>query len=172
MAYDSDLKRVVLFGGVDGSGYFNDTWAYTAPGTWTKLQILAPVARAGHALVYDASQKGMILIGGNHNGVGVAAAENEFWVLNQQGWNQPAGVNPDVWHEPYQVVNGTDRIEGRSRLAAAYDSGRNIVVTFGGATYYSTLDPFGTDITGTRLEGGTFEFEQTTADPRSARLPT
>src|SRR5512135_1964774 len=25
MAYDADLKRVVLFGGVDGNGYFSDT---------------------------------------------------------------------------------------------------------------------------------------------------
>ena len=66
MVYDSFRKKVILFGGWDDS-YFNDTWEYDGQSQqWTQVatQSKAPSMRGGHAMVYDAFRKKVILFGG------------------------------------------------------------------------------------------------------------
>jgi hypothetical protein len=67
--YDSRSERVILFGGSPsrGPGNLNDTWAYDpAADAWTELSPDGnlPLARSGHAMVYEAVSGSVILFGG------------------------------------------------------------------------------------------------------------
>jgi hypothetical protein len=74
MEYDQASANVVLFGGWDGTAYFNDTWTFTAAtSTWTALNITGgPSARDSHSLIYDAASNKLILFGGFVGGTDVA----------------------------------------------------------------------------------------------------
>ncbi|MFN8587176.1 MAG: kelch repeat-containing protein [Candidatus Eisenbacteria bacterium] len=72
--YDSDGRRLVVFGGYDRSSHaaggtcFNDTWTLALDGTprWTLLAPTGtlPLARRGHSAVYDSPNKRMVIFGG------------------------------------------------------------------------------------------------------------
>ena len=70
LVYDPSHGLLIMFGGGDGTDYFNDTWAYhPATNTWTKFSALyvygvAPAPRAGSSLVYDPSGARLIMFGG------------------------------------------------------------------------------------------------------------
>ena len=66
-AYDSSRSRVVIYGGYDGSGFLNDTWAYSLQtNTWTDLKPTAasPSALQGQSMIYDPSSHEVIMFGG------------------------------------------------------------------------------------------------------------
>jgi N-acetylneuraminic acid mutarotase len=77
MVYDPTLSNTVLFGGWDGTAYFNDTWTFTiATSTWTNMNISnAPSARDSHSLLYSAITNELILFGGY---VGTDAAQDTW----------------------------------------------------------------------------------------------
>jgi hypothetical protein len=67
MAYDSERKQIVLYGGVNEDYYLADTWTYTSDGTrgtWTQHFVAGTGSIAGHAMVYDSARKRTILHGG------------------------------------------------------------------------------------------------------------
>jgi hypothetical protein len=66
MAYDSQSRRTVLFGGYDGTSSLGDTWAYDfSYDRWEELTpSFSPSARYGHAMVYDSESDRVILFGG------------------------------------------------------------------------------------------------------------
>jgi len=74
MAYDPSSGTVLLFGGWNGTAYYNDTWTFdVATSTWTSLDLLdAPSARDSHSLTYDALTNELILFGGFVGGSDVA----------------------------------------------------------------------------------------------------
>jgi hypothetical protein len=111
MAYDSESKAVILFGGRSAAGFENDTWKYEN-GAWTKLTIAAaPPARWKHALVYDSVRREFILYGG------LAAADlSDTWALKGNVWTKIAGPNPGARNTP----------------SMTFDSARQRVVLFGG----------------------------------------
>jgi hypothetical protein len=58
---------VVLFGGFDGSSYFNDTWVWGDHGvpTWTQnLPSTSPSARALSSMARDVLRGQLVLFGG------------------------------------------------------------------------------------------------------------
>jgi hypothetical protein len=59
MAYDSDSKKVILFGGgsLDG-GLFNDTWEWDDQ-LWTQVADTGPSPRGLHKMVYDSKNSGL-----------------------------------------------------------------------------------------------------------------
>jgi cysteine-rich repeat protein len=71
MAFDSELGRVILFGGADDTGFLNDTWSWNGT-AWVEqnkdndnqLLSVAPGARSDHMLVYDAPQAKSFVFGG------------------------------------------------------------------------------------------------------------
>ncbi|HKZ59347.1 MAG TPA: kelch repeat-containing protein [Candidatus Thermoplasmatota archaeon] len=72
LAYDEASDRLVMFGGIGGTGASwngsNETWLY-APQTseWTRVALSGyPRARFGHGLVYDAASDRVILAGGEY----------------------------------------------------------------------------------------------------------
>ncbi|HOX08876.1 MAG TPA: kelch repeat-containing protein [Planctomycetota bacterium] len=70
MAYDAGEKKIVLFGGDDLARCLGDTWVYDCiKRTWSRVETkVAPMARAGHAMVYVADQKAVLLAGGYAGG--------------------------------------------------------------------------------------------------------
>ena len=89
MAYDSDHRQVVLFGGFrslsDVSAKGNDTWVWDGT-TWTQaLPQTSPPARVGARMVYDSARGQIVLYGGNGN----VAVGNQTWT-----WGAPSVAPP------------------------------------------------------------------------------
>jgi N-acetylneuraminic acid mutarotase len=119
MVYDPSTGKVMVFGGFDGTSYYNDTWAFDpATNVWTKLSPAGsvPGARAGHSLVYDSNSAKMILFG---------------------GWNGSDELN-DTWaYDPatntWTNLRPTGRIPtARDSQAMAYDPDSKVMILFGG----------------------------------------
>jgi hypothetical protein len=68
MAYDENLKKVVLFGGHNWIGlnlnYYRDTWAWDGI-AWNRLKKTGPSARTDHAMATDTARKRIVLFGGS-----------------------------------------------------------------------------------------------------------
>jgi N-acetylneuraminic acid mutarotase len=68
MVYSPAVGRLILFGGWDYFNDFNDTWTYDVnTNTWTDLQPpgAIPLARDGHAMVFDSLTSKVVLFGGD-----------------------------------------------------------------------------------------------------------
>ena len=64
MVYDTKRKRVVLFGGWDGTASLSDTWEWDGK-AWTQIQLpLSPQARHAHAMAFDEASGVVVLFGG------------------------------------------------------------------------------------------------------------
>ncbi|MHC4662713.1 MAG: Kelch repeat-containing protein [Planctomycetota bacterium] len=114
MAYDSVRNVTVLFGGMDVSSYFDETWEYDG-NTWTqKFPIDKPTPRILHAMAYDSSRNVTVLFGGMLEGVN---ASGETWLWNGTNWT---------------LVNTVHSPSARSEHAMAFDAARNVVVLYGG----------------------------------------
>ncbi|MEY4374836.1 MAG: hypothetical protein RL760_1003, partial [Candidatus Eisenbacteria bacterium] len=121
--YDAVSDRMVIFGGMDGTGTLqSDVWTLslgTSP-AWAKLVPLGgpPGARWQHSAVYDAARNRMLVYGGAPNS---GAYLNDVWALSlgaTPAWSQlsPSSVPP--W--------------GRYAHGAIYDPVRDRMVVFGG----------------------------------------
>jgi hypothetical protein len=67
MTYDAGSGKVIVFGGFDGNGYLNDTWAFDGV-TWTQVATdTSPPARAAAQMAYDGVTHQVVLFGG-YNG--------------------------------------------------------------------------------------------------------
>lgn len=78
MAYDAISARVIMFGGVNGTGYLNDTWSFDGS-TWTKIGgSEAPSRRANAQMAYD-SIRGKIVLFGGYNG---SSYLGDTWIWN------------------------------------------------------------------------------------------
>ena len=116
LTYDASTGRVVLFGGLNGGGYLDDTWAYDyATNSWANRNpSYHPPARREHALAYDASTGRVVLFGGYNSG-----NLNDTWAYHyaSNSWTNRSPANPPP---------------ARYGHALAYDSAANKVVLFGG----------------------------------------
>jgi len=74
--YDSLNRRMILFGGQQGSTYFSDTWEYSfVTDEWSEIHTIdSPDPRAGHSFVLYPGQDKAILFGG-YNGL----YQNDTW---------------------------------------------------------------------------------------------
>lgn len=116
MAYDSHADRIVLFGGYNGSTFFNDTWALDyANSTWVNLtDTVAPSRRLGAAMTYDAAAGRAVLFGG-YNG---SASFGDTWWFDYGGRNwvrQSPSTSPSPRFRPgfvYDPVVGWDVLFG------------------------------------------------------------
>jgi Galactose oxidase, central domain len=133
MAYDDVGKRVVVFGGVDVSAnVFGDTWTWDGQ-KWVQIAEFGPAAR------FDATMSGwqgsLVLMGGTASGS--ATPFLDTWQLSGNLWKQLANIGPGPLCEAASVV----------------DSGRNVVVLFGGVT--APITALGTPAGG--ISGNTWE---------------
>lgn len=115
LAYDTQRRVTVLFGGFDGSpqsgSLLGDTWEWDGT-TWRKATDIGPSRRLGHAMVHDEKRQVTVLFGGN-----AGAYCGDTWEWDGSSWRQVASKGPSP----------------RGRHAMAYDSARGVTVLFGGA---------------------------------------
>lgn len=118
--YDPVGDRVLLFGGLDGSGFLGDLHqlSLSASPTWSTLSTSGgPTGRAGASAIYDAPHHRMILFGGDDT---TGQLVSDVWALNLPAatWTrlEPTGTPPT----------------GRWKHAAVFDSRRNRMLVFGG----------------------------------------
>jgi N-acetylneuraminic acid mutarotase len=121
LAYDTESKLIILFGGQLGnyrlaSNYVNDTWVYDADANkWTEMKPSnSPGKRSAAALAYDAESDRVILFGG---------ANMTTWGMSDT-WAYD--YNTNTWT---QMANGPTKHLG-ARLA--YDAESDRIILFGG----------------------------------------
>lgn len=116
MAYDSSLKRVILFGGnTDTLKTMNDTWEWKE-NTWIQIADSGPSARLFHAMEYDSSRNKVFLFGGSGES---GEYQSDTWQLEGTEWTQIADTGPS----------------GRAFHSLAYDTDKKKIILFGGAAY-------------------------------------
>ncbi len=123
MAYDSDLNKIVLFGGQGSNGAPVDgnTWTFdVAASTWSSHGIVPfPSFRSGASMAYDASSRRMILFGGRGATWDMSDIKNDTWALD------PAALS---WED--RLTPNAPPI--RSNSAMLYDPQYGQVFLFGG----------------------------------------
>ena len=100
MTYDAASGKVIVFGGFDGNGYLNDTWAFDGV-TWTLIATdTPPPARAAAQMAYDSVTHQVVLFGGydGRNYLG----DTWLWDGTTSQWTQAAPA-----HHPTLVTGPT-----------------------------------------------------------------
>ena len=88
-AWDSRRGRMIIFGGVDATGFLGDTWAFS-DGRWTKLAEASPAgpdARAMGYLAYDRKRDRVVLFGGRKGWPNGDLADT--WEFDGTVWRKP-----------------------------------------------------------------------------------
>ena len=114
MAYDTATGKVILFGGIDNSGYLNDTWSFDGS-TWTQLHpSSSPSARYDASMTYDEATQTLILFGGRNS----SDYLSDTWSFNGSTWQNitPLSQSP----------------QARSSASMAYATSTSTVILFGG----------------------------------------
>lgn len=131
MAYDSDRRVTVLFGGTtvpNGVMADNETWEYNGR-DWKIIPITGskPGPRAWHDMAYDAARREIVLFGGK-----IPIANRDTWVFRSDGvtgtWTRrfPVDAPPSfLW----DYCDG-----GLWGHKMVYDSAQRLVLLQGGAT--------------------------------------
>ena len=112
MAYDSNRRRIVLFGGDVLSNLLGDTWIWDGS-FWTQMDDIGPDQRRDSALVYDTERQVAILFGGRNE----QGEVGDSWQWDGAEWTQLSESGPAA----------------RFRHAMAFDFTRNRTVLFGGS---------------------------------------
>jgi len=128
MAYDSDNRVVILFGGHDGTNYKDETWAYD-PGMdkWTKMRegISSgddPLPRSNLKMVYDSANRKVVLFGGN----GPDPLNPPFYKDFDDTWVYD--YNTNSWTD----MNPSTKPAARMDHGMTYDSEYGKVILYGG----------------------------------------
>src|SRR5262249_5244454 len=116
LAYDRFRSRTVLFGGSGDSSMtccFADTWEWDGAHWLQRVPVVAPAARAYHALAFDSRRGRTVLFGGQTS----SSLFADTWEWDGGNWAlQTPATGPPA----------------RTLHAMTYDSGRGRVVLFGG----------------------------------------
>jgi hypothetical protein len=118
-AYDPSVGAVVLFGGTNGSSYFNDTWEYlvgpSGEGGWVDLNLShAPQPRAFAAFAFDEATGDLVLFGGSD----ATHPYNSTWTFHGTSWSILNASGPSA----------------RFGSAMTYDEANGGLLLFGGQT--------------------------------------
>jgi hypothetical protein len=125
MAYDSIRRRMVLFGGnrvlfgrtVDENVYLNDTWEWDGQ-KWIQIKVSGPAPRSEAAMVFDGKRGRIILFGGYYRTKEGVIRRGDMWEWDGAEWRESKATGPSA----------------RSGAALVYDSVREKIVLFGGAS--------------------------------------
>lgn len=117
LVYNPGDAYLLLFGGTNGTAFFNDTWEYVwtnGGGTWTqKHPEPAPAPRAFASAVYDPALGAVVLFGG----WGPSGDLNDTWTLAGDSWTHLSGAAPSP----------------RAGAGLAVDASSGSLVLFGGS---------------------------------------
>jgi hypothetical protein len=119
MTYDSDRRRVLLFGGADASRVTGETWEWNG-NRWQRLTDAGPGPRTFPALAYHDRAHHAVMFGGNRVLFGTPEDTDTFlsdtWIWQRGRWVRLDVPGPSP----------------RAEAAMAYDDRRARVVLFGG----------------------------------------
>ncbi len=125
VAYESSKDSMIMFGGINSTSIFDDTWAYDpVANRWTDLDPpgTVPSKRYGHSMAYDPNTHRVILFGGLDD----QAARSDTWAYDPiaNRWNElnPPGATPSP----------------RGAAVMVYDPITRRMVLFGGVYWRST----------------------------------
>jgi len=113
MAFDRSRECQVLFGGLFQATWFNDTWEWDDGTGWVKRQDMGPQSIAFPIITYTDNRT--VLFASKS---GVFVGSGQTWEWDGKLWTQHQDMGP----------------KARNRSALVYDSQRDRVVLFGGAT--------------------------------------
>lgn len=137
-AFDSKRNRMVLVGGLAGTGsapaHTSDVWALDVTTLmWTQLQPsgTAPSARVGHRVIYDAGRDRLILVGGDTAAIFGNGIVGDVWELDF------AGSADGAWKQ-LSASNAAGVPSARRDVSLAIDTTHQIAVMFGGAFSFDT----------------------------------
>jgi PKD repeat protein len=127
--YDPALGKVVEFGGYYQTGAvkggyraLNQTWVYSA-GVWTNLSLShSPYARDGAASAYDPALGGLVISGGQDEGVANECLMTDTWVLT--------GSSPQT--AAWTQLSTAGAVPPMDSAYAVYDADLAEIVMFGG----------------------------------------
>jgi hypothetical protein len=117
--WDSKHGQLVLFGGLDRTTWYGDTYLGHSLG-WNQpcSTCTAPSPRAFHAAAFDVARGVLVLYGGSNNGT----VYNDTWEWNGPAWTQRCtGCAPGARH----------------MSAMAWDPVRGHVILFGGGSIFN-----------------------------------
>jgi len=138
MAYDAARNVTVVFGGIPSvSGLLGDTWTWDGSNWSQQSPATSPSPRFDSAMAYDAAIGKVVLFGGFDEVNGNFQLENDTWEWDGQSWTQ---------------IHPAASPAAREYHALAYDTTRERVVLFGGAT----------QLNGAGRAQDTWEFDGTT----------
>jgi len=125
MAYDSENKVIVLFGGWFDNGItepinYDDTWEYdVTTKDWNQVfPSPKPAGRDSHAMTYDSANKRVLLFGGISAGM-VPNQYDDTWAYD---------ASSDSWNQ----ISTPTKPDKRFMHDMAYDSTNNLVVMHSG----------------------------------------
>jgi N-acetylneuraminic acid mutarotase len=123
MAWDTVSQRVIMFGGFDGSTYFNDLWWYDpVENTWSQMQAQdapdSPTARYAHSIVWDGQK--VIMFGGIDSSNNY---KNDLW------WYEPTSGTNGAWIK--QIEQDTVGSPSVRRYHSMVRDGQKVIM-FGG----------------------------------------
>jgi hypothetical protein len=89
LAYNSDTKRTLLFGGFDGNKRLNDLWSWDGV-AWKEIKTaIRPIARNAAAIAYDHYRKRLVLYGGYASR---SMPLNDTWEFDGKNWKKQVPV--------------------------------------------------------------------------------
>jgi hypothetical protein len=105
MTYDPISGKIIAFGGFDGTGYLNDTWAFDGT-NWTQIATQSsPPARTAAQMTYDSVTQKVVLFGG-YDGINYLG-DTWLWDGSTLQWTQatpnhspPAVTGPMLFPDP------------------------------------------------------------------------
>lgn len=110
MTYDDASKKVIVFGGFNGTGYLNDTWTFDGT-TWTKVDTsVAPSARTNAQMAYDHRTRKVVLFGGydGRNDLG----DTWLWDGTTSTWAQAEPIHsPEAVTGPMVFTDLNGRVD-------------------------------------------------------------
>ncbi len=118
LVYDSDQRKIVLFGGFSANDRIGDTWIYDiAANTWTAVTPqVSPPRRSDMGIAYDAGARKVVIFGGYGLGDRILG---DTWVYD---------VEANTWTQMAPEIHPTARYGG----IMVYDSYTEKVLLFGG----------------------------------------
>ena len=85
MVYDENCEAILLFGGTNGTTYFDDTWIWEGNlASWKKLDSpINPSARCSFGLAFDCLNQNTLLFGGKDK---EGKPLNDLWKWDGENW--------------------------------------------------------------------------------------
>ncbi len=113
IAYDQQEKKIILFGGIDSTGFLQDTWIYGRNG-WEQMTVRnVPSSRQLATAAYDAIHHNTVLFGGRDENGGRLG---DTWIFEDSEWSLAAETGPSP----------------RSSHAMVYDDSEMSILLYGG----------------------------------------